>query len=207
MVILTLPSLEGESLEDYSVRTAQSWGMGDAKTDRGLLLLIAAQERKLRLEVGYGLEAYLTDAEAYRMMQQNLVPALRAGNLDKGLFTLLAAIEDRLKEDPEAIATERAQKTTKTPWGFLVIIGGLAVLFVIDLSRFWSYEKKAKSSYALHFGEWFLRFAITYMLLRLVLEAAAMSARSGGSFGGTRGGGGFSSGGGGFGGGGASSSW
>ncbi|MDH3402066.1 MAG: TPM domain-containing protein [Acidobacteriota bacterium] len=85
LAVLTIPSLEGESLEDFSLRVAETWGLGRADADDGALLLIARDDRKMRLEVGYGLEAILTDAYSRRILDEILQPHFRAGDFDGGV--------------------------------------------------------------------------------------------------------------------------
>lgn len=75
LVVLTVPSLDGEPIAAFAHRVTQAWRVGEAKTDTGLLLLIAPQERQTRLEVGYGLEGIVPDATAKRILAENLRPA------------------------------------------------------------------------------------------------------------------------------------
>jgi len=85
IAVLTLPSLEGENLEDYSNRVFRAWGLGQKNKNNGVLLLIAPAERKLRIEVGYGLEGVLTDLQADRIIRQLITPAFRENNFGKGI--------------------------------------------------------------------------------------------------------------------------
>ncbi len=83
--ILTIDSLEGEVLEEYSLRVAETWALGRAEQDDGLLLLIARDDRKMRLEVGYGLEERLTDLMSGRILNNILRPAFRRGDFEGGI--------------------------------------------------------------------------------------------------------------------------
>jgi uncharacterized protein len=85
IAVLTVPSLEGEDLEGYSVRVAQSWGIGQKGQDNGALLLVAKAERAVRIEVGYGLEDRLTDLLAGRIVDQEIVPRFKTGDFDGGV--------------------------------------------------------------------------------------------------------------------------
>src|SRR5512144_1119145 len=85
VAVLILPSLEGESLEEYSHRVATTWKLGQKGTDNGVLLLIALKERKLRIEVGYGLEGTLTDLRSARIIRQEMVPRFKAGDVPGGV--------------------------------------------------------------------------------------------------------------------------
>ena len=84
VVVLTIPSLEGEVLEQYSLRVAQTWGLGRKGVDDGVLVLIASGDRKMRIEVGYGLEAQLTDLQAGRILDSVMAPRFRGGDFSGG---------------------------------------------------------------------------------------------------------------------------
>jgi len=92
VAVLTVPSLEGEVLEDYSLRVAETWKLGRGKFDDGALLLIVRDERKMRLEVGYGLEGAIPDAYAKRILDDILRPRFRAGDFDDGVTAAVDAI-------------------------------------------------------------------------------------------------------------------
>lgn len=97
VVILTVASLEGEVLEEYSFRVAETWALGQADKDNGVLILVARDDRKVRIEVGSGLEGDLTDALSGRIIRNEIVPRFRDGDFDAGLVegtkAVLAAIE------------------------------------------------------------------------------------------------------------------
>jgi len=93
IVLLTLPSLEGESLEDFSIRVARSWQLGQAKRNNGVLIFIAAKERGVRIEVGYGLEGALTDAQSSMIIRNIMIPAFREGDFNRGIQAGVDAIE------------------------------------------------------------------------------------------------------------------
>jgi len=111
MAILTVPSLEGESLEDYSVRVAETWALGRADADDGVLLLIARDDRKMRLEIGYGLEGILTDAYSRRILDEVIQPRFRTGDFDGGIEraveTIAALIEGNDILPPVEAASRR----------------------------------------------------------------------------------------------------
>jgi uncharacterized protein len=92
VAVLTIASLEGESLEEYSLRVAETWKLGRGEFDDGALLLIARDDRRMRLEVGYGLEPVLTDALSGRVLDQVLRPSFRAGDFDGGVESAVDAI-------------------------------------------------------------------------------------------------------------------
>jgi uncharacterized protein len=92
VALLTVPSLEGDPLEEFSHRVATTWKLGRKGADNGVLLLVVTRERKVRIEVGYGLEGTLTDARASRIIREEIVPRFRAGDFPGGIAAGLRAI-------------------------------------------------------------------------------------------------------------------
>jgi len=193
LVVVTLPSLQGYEISDYGYQLGRAWGIGQAKLNNGVLFIIAPNERKVRIEVGYGLEPILTDALSELIIQQAVLPRFRTGDFNAGTEAGVAALIQQLSLDPstaEKRAAAAAQQMKNrggsgaNPLSILLII-----LFVfIALSRVFR-----------GFGFWPLLF----------LGGMGGGGRGyGGYDGGGGGGGGWSGGGGGsFGGGGASGSW
>ena len=109
MAVLTIPSLEGEVLEEYSLKVAETWQLGRAEEDDGVLMLIARDDRKMRIEVGYGLEGDLTDAQAGRILNNILRPAFRAGDfgggIEEGVDAVIGTLEGRDVIPPDTVAT------------------------------------------------------------------------------------------------------
>ncbi|HET6417922.1 MAG TPA: TPM domain-containing protein [Polyangiales bacterium] len=97
VVVLTIEALDGEQLEDYSLRVAESWKLGRADQDDGALLFIVKNDRKMRLEVGYGLEPYLSDVMSRRILDQILRPSFRAGDFDGGIERAVEAIDGLIR--------------------------------------------------------------------------------------------------------------
>lgn len=92
VAVLTLTSLEGQPLEEFSHRVASTWRLGQKGTDNGVLVLVALKERKIRIEVGYGLEGTLTDAKSSRIIRHEMVPHFRNGDYDRGISAGVNAI-------------------------------------------------------------------------------------------------------------------
>ncbi len=92
VAVLTVPSLEGEAVEDLALRVFRTWELGQADRDNGVLLLVARDDRELRIEVGYGLEGDLTDAEAGRIIRGEIVPRFRDGDFDGGVLAGAEAV-------------------------------------------------------------------------------------------------------------------
>lgn len=95
MVIVTSPDLGGDDIADYTRDLANAWGIGDAERDDGLVLLVAPNERKVRIEVGYGLEASVTNEEAGEIIQTLILPRFRTGDFEIGVD---AGVESLIQE-------------------------------------------------------------------------------------------------------------
>lgn len=196
--LLTIDSLDGDALESFSIRVVEAWKLGKKGVDSGLLLLIVKNDRKLRVEVGYGLEGTVTDAFSARVIRNLLVPALRAGKIGPGVEQAFGLLMSQASgEDvaaPEAPADERPPGRNAKPFGWIVL---LLFLSPILIPLFFSRGRGGRGPWG--GGGW---------------GGGGFGGGGfggggfgGGGFGGGGGGGGFSGGGGGFGGGGSSGSW
>jgi uncharacterized protein len=96
IVVATVPSLKSETIEAAATRMFNGWGIGDARTSRGVLLLIAPGERKLRIEVGCGLETVLTNAAAAQIIRENIKPQFTAGDFETGVSAGVDALITRI---------------------------------------------------------------------------------------------------------------
>src|SRR5690606_16701044 len=85
IVVATIASLDGEAIEPYANRLFRAWGLGQAGENNGILLLVAQGDRKMRIEVGYGLEGTLTDLHSRLIIENTMVPAFRAGDFSGGI--------------------------------------------------------------------------------------------------------------------------
>lgn len=92
IAILVISSLDGESLEDYSIKVSDKWALGKKDKDNGVLLLIAVDDHKMRMEVGEGLEGVLTDAMSSRIIRNEMAPAFRRGDFDSGVTAAIDGI-------------------------------------------------------------------------------------------------------------------
>ncbi len=175
--VLIINSLEGDPIEDFSIRTTDKWKLGDEKKDNGVLFLIAVKDRQMRIEVGQGLEGDLPDVLAGRIIN-SVKPYFRNGNYDEGIYTGVELIVKILKGEKAAI-----KKISRERIPFVQIFVSILVILWFLFSRFY----------------WVLPFMGGQ-------RNYGGSSRGGfGGFG--RGGGGWSGGGGGFSGGGASGNW
>lgn len=180
LVVVTVPDLQGTSIEDFGYQLGRHWGIGQKDSDNGALLIIAKQERALRIEVGYGLEGQLTDAISAQIINQILTPAFKAGRFDAGVEQAVDAMVTVL--GGQALpAPQRSTTKKEAPPAF----GGLLFIIIIIMLLF------GRGGF---FGG---------MLAGSLLGGGLR----GGGLGGGGFGGGFGGGGGGFGGGGASGGW
>src|SRR5437867_5977173 len=110
VAVLTIPSLKGDALEDFSIRVAENWKIGQKSFDNGAILLVAQKEHKLRIEVGYGLEGVLPDAIANRIINEIIVPHFRENDYSGGIEAGVNAILQVTKGEP---LPERARTSTR----------------------------------------------------------------------------------------------
>ena len=97
IAVLTIPSLEGEPVESYALRVAESWGIGRKGKDNGALLLVSRDDRRVRIEVGYGLEGRLTDLLSGRIIDDEITPRFREGDFDGGIVAGVKAIAEAVR--------------------------------------------------------------------------------------------------------------
>jgi len=126
IVVLTIPSLEGEVLEEFSIRVVEQWKIGHKGLDNGAILLVSRTDRKLRIEVGYGLEGRLTDLMAGRIISGIIVPEFKAGRFDQGVLNGVQAMIDVVRG--EFKAEDRKVSRRVGPRDLIHVIG-LAFLF------------------------------------------------------------------------------
>jgi len=202
MVVAIFPSLEGESLEDYSIRLAQQWRIGQKKLDNGVILLIFVKDRKMRLEVGYGLEPIVTDAVAAQIVRERIAPRFREGRYAAGIEAAVAGVFERIGE-----GAGPAKRPAPTSGPSVPVIGFLAVLGVIVfiLLRQMSSGRGMARRNAYTAGSQGWETPVIMSMPWWIGRGRGGGGGFGGGFGG--GGGGFSGGGGSFGGGGASGDW
>lgn len=140
IIVATVPDLGGEPIEPYATRLFADWGIGGAERDQGLLLLVAPNERRMRIEVGYGLHPYFGGIMAGRVIRDVITPQFKAGDYDAGVVEGVDAILQHLARTPaEAAAIEEAAQAAAEqerseggfPIGAIFWIGFLLVFFVL----------------------------------------------------------------------------
>jgi uncharacterized protein len=196
MVIAIFSSLEGESLEDFGIRLAEQWRIGQKSLDNGVILLVFVQERRVRMEVGYGLEPVLPDAVAAQIIRDAIGPRFREQRYAAGLEAAVDAVYARVETKGAPAPSGRGRVS---PWtlGILAVFGIIALILVRDAMSTGGRARRSGYTAGGRRRGWNSPSVIV----------PPMWGGWGGGRGGGGGGGGFSAGGGGFGGGGASGSW
>lgn len=196
LVVVTVPNLQGARIEDFGYLLGRHWGIGQKDKNNGALLIVARDERKLRIEVGYGLEDRLTDAQASVIINQVITPAFKAGDFSKGIKDGVAAM--------------------------LLVLGGTPLEQASTAYDSGSDDGVSDKDFVEQHSFFFIFLVMLFILALMVLQflgilpsgggrggssgGSSSGGFSGGSGGGSSGGG-FSGGGGSFGGGGASGGW
>jgi uncharacterized protein len=192
LVVATVNSLEGQEIEPYANELFRKWGLGEKKKNNGVLLLVAPNERRVRIEVGYGLEGTLTDALSKVIISNAMTPRFKAGNFGEGIsrgvddiITVLTTDASEWQKRP-SLRLDYQQPVDPASWILLAALFVFFILLIVSPTFRW-------------------------LLFNVVLNVLASSGSSWGRYSGGGysggGGGGFSGGGGSSGGGGASGSW
>jgi uncharacterized protein len=121
IAVLTLPSLEGEPLEEFSHRVSTTWKLGRKGTDNGVLLLVVPGERRIRIEVGYGLEGTLTDAKSSQIIRREIIPRFKSGDFPGGIAAGLKAIMGTIEGTYTLPVESRDKSEQSGPWESVVI--------------------------------------------------------------------------------------
>lgn len=218
VVIVMLPTTQPEAIEQYSIRLAEAWKIGRKGIDDGVIILVAKDDRKMRIEVGYGLEGAIPDAIAKRIVAEQMAPRFREGDFAGGLRASVETLAKVIRGEALPAPAEPAARPSSDPGDTLTFL--LIALFMggIIRSMFGLLGSVAVSGVA----GWLAWTAFASLGIAGIVAVLAFALsfirlgrggwQSGGGFpggfgGGSSGGGGFSGGGGGFGGGGASGGW
>jgi uncharacterized protein len=232
IAVLIVPTTQPEPIETYSIRVADAWKVGRKGRDDGVLFLVAKDDRRMRLEVGYGLEGMITDAIARRIIAEDVAPKFRDGQYAAGIdagVDRIAGIVQKGDLPPPEQRTPARRGVADLDWGTIVIVALVGVSLIGGLLKaLFGKVGGATVGSALAGGvAWFVAGSILVTLVVALLAwlailllggaGSALGGRRGGGVwipsgggwggGGLGGGGGWSGGGGGFGGGGASGSW
>ncbi len=212
LVVATVKSLEGRTIEDYGYRLGRAWAIGDEQKDDGVILLVAPNERKVRIETGYGARVFLTDAVSSVIIRESILPRFKAGDIPGGILAGADQIITMM-ELPAAEAAKRAQEIgaaetrredrSINPFPILFMVIIFFVIIGSIASRVGGRRYSGKRRGGLDAGD----VAVILWGLDALSRGSRGGGGWGGGWGGGGGGGGFSGGGGSFGGGGASGGW
>jgi len=210
IVVLTIPSLQGDDIDQYAIKVADSWKIGQKGKDNGVLLILAKAERKVRIEVGMGLQGVLPDVTASRIIREQMRPHMKTDDFDQGITAgvdgIMAATKGEFKPSPQDTSKKPHQKSTSPVTLFL-----LAAVAAVILGSFSRYLGGFAGAAGLPLAA-YLAFPAVGLIMLLILAVAGfaggllLSLLFSGMFGGGGGGGYYGGGWGGgfFGGGGAS---
>ena len=206
LVVATIPDLQGYDEQTFTYQMGREWGIGDAERNDGIILMVAPNERRVRIEVGYGLEGIMTDAMSSLIIQNAIIPRFKADDYPGGIVAGSDAIIQQLvlpEDQARQVAANAGQQRESDSgggFGFLIWLAFIFFFFILPMLRGGRRRRR--------FGN-----AVGDIILWEVGSAIARGAMNGGSSssgwggGSSFGGGGFSGGGGSFGGGGASGGW
>ncbi len=141
IAVVTVTSLEGDPIEGYAVRLFQQWGIGKKGVDNGVLLLVAEAERDVRIEVGYGIEPYITDGQAGRILDNEVLPDLRQDNYAMGILKGVRAIGQAIQASDYVPGAARPRPSNPVSQAFqgkiwiLLAIGGASMYLFSFFAR------------------------------------------------------------------------
>ena len=204
-VVATVNSLEGREIEDYGYRLGRAWGIGTKDQKDGVILLVAPNERKVRIEVGYGLEPILTDALSSVIINRQILPAFKAGNMADGIMAGADSVmrqvslpaDEAAARQKQILAGEKKESRGAPPFVLIFWIVVLCITLLPLLRGRKGRKYRRGRGPVVIWGPGFGGSG----------DGGGWGSGGGSSWGGGGGGGGFSGGGGSFGGGGASGDW
>lgn len=227
LAVLIVNTTQPEALEQYALRVAERWKLGRQKVDDGAILLVAKEDRAVRIEVGYGLEGALSDVVSKRIIEETILPRFRQGDfgggISAGVDQMMAVVHGENLPPPADVFAQGAASGTALPGYVVPALIGIVVVSLIARAVLGTFVGALVSGGVAAVGAWWLTGALAVALgaaaiafvltligvfnLLQLLASSGGGYRGGGGGGFGGGGGGFSGGGGGFGGGGASGRW
>ena len=232
VAVLTISTLDGDPIEDFSMRVVETWKLGREGADDGVLILVARDDRRMRIEVGYGLEGVLTDAQSGRIIDHLMAPRFREGDFDGGVDAAVEAVSSAIRGESVDFPEKPAHSTGVNPASFIfLLIFGLPFIgtaltargaagWIVGIFLIPFFFAFPAAIFGLTIGKIAaIAWTIAFPVLRLILPTSGTGGGTGsrggtfwgpmigGGGGGGFSGGGFSGGGGSFGGGGASGGW
>lgn len=141
LVVVTVPNMDGDYIESYANRLFNKWGIGSKEADNGVLLIIAKDERKIRIEVGYGLEGAINDAKAGRILDKYAVTPLKQNNYDTAILDTVKQLQgeiyteyniDNTAENPDYVPINNDTNNVEIQFGFIALI---AFVFLVIITK------------------------------------------------------------------------
>lgn len=219
IALLLLPTTQPEAIEQFGIRLAEAWKIGHKGADNGVIVIVAKNDRKMRIEVGYGLEGSIPDAVARRIIAERMAPLFKQGDFFGGLRAAIDGLDQAvggpLSAAPVASSPAGTGKASGEadfwPWLMAAVFAGGVLRSLFGLLGSFAAAGIAGWLAMMIFGSWLAALAAGLIMFVLsFLNLFSGGGLGGGGFssgGGSSSGGGFSGGGGSFGGGGASGSW
>ena len=213
IAVLLLPTTQPEAIEQFGIRLAEAWKIGHKGADNGVIVIVAKNDRKMRIEVGYGLEGSIPDAIAKRIIAERMVPLFKQGDFFGGLRSAVDGLDQAMGGSsavaPAGIPPDKANKSAEDPdqlpWLMAAVVAGGVLRMIFGL--FGSLVAAVVAGWLgfVIFGSWLAALLVGFVIF--VLSFFNLFSLGGFGGGGSSSGGGFSGGGGSFGGGGASGDW
>ena len=152
IVVATLDSLQGHSIEDYGYQLGRQWGIGQKGKNNGVVLIVAPHERKTRIEVGYGLEGQLTDAASRVIIEEKILPQFRAGDFNAGVLNGTAAILRTLGDDTAANMHPESAPPPAPQLEFEPFVAGLGVWLIFAMIMLYVLLRSRRHPYLIRHG-------------------------------------------------------
>ena len=213
IAVLLLPTTQPEAIEQFGIRLAEAWKIGHKGADNGVIVIVAKSDRKMRIEVGYGLEGSIPDAIAKRIVAERMAPAFKQGDFFGGLRAAVEGLDQAMGGSsaaaPAAMPSSKPSKSAEDadllPWLMAAVAAGGVLRLIFGF--FGSLVAAAVAGWLgfAIFGSWLAALLVGFVIF--VLSFFNLFSLGGFGGGGSSSGGGFSGGGGSFGGGGASGDW
>ncbi len=219
IAVLLLPTTQPEAIEQFGIRLAEAWKIGHKGADNGVIVIVAKNDRKMRIEVGYGLEGTIPDAIARRIIAERMAPPFKQGDFFGGLRAAIEGLDQAIGGPASAVPAESPPAGTGKgsggsdywPWLMAAVFAGGILRSLFGLLGSFAAAGIAGWLAMAIFGSWLAALAAGLVMFVFSFFGGLSSGGFGGggfsSGGGSSSGGGFSGGGGGFGGGGASGNW
>ncbi len=213
IAILLLPTTQPEAIEQFGIRLAEAWKIGHKGADNGVIVIVAKNDRKMRIEVGYGLEGSIPDAIAKRVIAERMAPAFKQGDFFGGLRAAIEGLDQAIGGSsaaaPAAMPSSKPSKSAEDsdllPWLMAAVVAGGVLRMIFGFFGSLLAAVVAGWLGLAIFGSWLAALLVGFVIF--ILSFFNLFSLGGFGGGGSSSGGGFSGGGGSFGGGGASGDW